>query len=150
MQRTEALIALLMGLENDTAILENSWPVSKLNMCICVLSRSVVSDSLRDSLVCSLPDSSIHKTFPARILEWVGISSSRGFFPTQGSKLHLLYRQEDSLPLSHLGIPKLNIHLPCNPANTLDMNLRNKNIRFHKNQYVNGCSDFFHNTSNWK
>ena len=45
-------------------------------------------------------------------MEWVGISSSRGFFPTQGSNLHLPYWQEDSLQLTHLGIPKLNIHLP--------------------------------------
>ena len=137
-----------MGLENGTAILENSLPISKLNMRMSVLSHSVVSDSLQDPMVCSLPGSSVHEIFTARILEWVGISSSRGFSLTQGSNLHLSYRQEDSLPLSHLGIPKLNIHLPYNPVNTLDVYLRNKNLCFHKNQYVNGCGDFFHNASN--
>ena len=63
-------------------------------------------------MVSRLPGSSVHKIFPWRILEWVGISSSRGFFPTQGSNLHLPYWQEDSLQMTHLGIPKLNIHLP--------------------------------------
>ena len=32
-----------------------------------------------DSMDCSLPDSSIHGIFQARILEWVAISFSRGF-----------------------------------------------------------------------
>ena len=51
--------------------------------------------------------------FQARILEWVAISSSRGF-PTQGSYLyllHLLHWQADSLPLSHLGSPRFNYEL---------------------------------------
>ena len=39
-----------------------------------LLSGSVVSDPLD----CSLPDSSLHGIFQARILEWVAISSSRG------------------------------------------------------------------------
>ena len=47
MQRAEALTTLLMGLENGTAILENSLPISELNMCMCVLSHSVVSNSMR-------------------------------------------------------------------------------------------------------
>ena len=47
MQWTEALTTLLMGLENGTAILENGLPISKLNMCMCVLSHSVVSNSVR-------------------------------------------------------------------------------------------------------
>ena len=37
----------------------------------------VVSDSLQP-MDCSLPDSSVHGIFQARILEWVAISSSRG------------------------------------------------------------------------
>ena len=67
-----------MGLENGTAILENSLPISKLNMRMSVLSHSVVSDSLQDPMVCSLPGSSVHEIFTARILEWIGISYSRG------------------------------------------------------------------------
>ena len=57
---------------------------------VCVLSCSVTSHSLR---LCSLPDSSVHGIFPARILEWVVISSSRGIFQTQGSNWHLLHWQ---------------------------------------------------------
>ena len=34
---------------------------------------------------------------------WVVISSSKEIFPTQGSNMHLLHWQADSLPLSHLG-----------------------------------------------
>ena len=40
---------------------------------------------LCDPMDCSLPQSSIHGIFQARVLEWVAISFSRGIFPTQGS-----------------------------------------------------------------
>ena len=45
-------------------------------VCVCVFSCSIVSDALQ-SHDCSLPGSSVHGIFPARILEWVVISSSR-------------------------------------------------------------------------
>ena len=51
---------------------------------------------------CSLPGSSVHGIFQARILEWVAIFLLQGIFPTQRSNLqllHLLYCQADSLPL---------------------------------------------------
>ena len=58
--------------------------MDKENVCVqwnivymCVLSHSVVSDSLQP-LDCSLPDSSVHGIFQARILECVAISSSTG------------------------------------------------------------------------
>jgi len=54
---------------------------------------------------CSLPGSSVHGISQARILEWIAISLSRGIFPTQGSYLHLLHWQADSLPLHHWGSP---------------------------------------------
>ena len=41
-------------------------------------------------------------------------------------------------------LSRLNMYLPYNPANTLYVCLRNKNLFFHKNPYVNGPSDFFH------
>ena len=41
----------------------------------------------------------------------LAISFSRGNFLTQGSNLHLLHWQEDSLPLCHLGSP---VHLKRN------------------------------------
>ena len=43
-----------------------------------MLSRSV--GSVCEPMDCSLPDSSIHGILPARMLEWIAISSSRGFF----------------------------------------------------------------------
>ena len=39
---------------------------------------------------CSLPGSSVHAIFQARILEWVATSLSRGFFLIQGLNLRLL------------------------------------------------------------
>ena len=45
-------------------------------LCICQLSRSVVSDC--GPMNCSLPDFSVHGIFQARVLEWVAISFSRG------------------------------------------------------------------------
>ena len=59
--------------------------------------------TLCDPLDCSPPGSSVHGIFQARTREWVAISSSRGVFLTQGSNLHLLHWQADSLPLSHQG-----------------------------------------------
>ena len=41
-------------------------------------SHSVMSDSLRPTMDCSPPGSSVHGILQARILEWVAISSSRG------------------------------------------------------------------------
>ena len=42
--------------------------------------------TLWDPMDCSLPGSSVHGIFQARVLQWVAISFSRGIFPTQGSK----------------------------------------------------------------
>ena len=47
-----------------------------LNICVCIISCSVVSDSY-DPVDCSLPGSSVHGIFQARILEWVAIPFSR-------------------------------------------------------------------------
>ena len=65
--------------------------------------------TLCDPMDCSLPGSSVHGIIPARILEWVAISSSKRIFPTQGSNPHLLYQQTDSLPWSHLASPSYHI-----------------------------------------
>ena len=48
-----------------------------------VKSESEVSQScptLSDSMDCSLPGSSVHGIFQARVLEWVAIAFSRNFF----------------------------------------------------------------------
>ena len=61
-----------------------------INMCVCVqLLQSHLT--LCNPMHCSPPDSSVHRVFPARILEWVVIPSSRGIFLTQGSNLCLLH-----------------------------------------------------------
>ena len=52
---------------------------------------------------CSLPGSSVHGIFQARILEWVAISFSRRIFPTQGSNLGLLHCRQMLYHLSHQG-----------------------------------------------
>ena len=48
-----------------------------MKQCVCVLSRSVVSDSC-DPTDCSLPGSSVHGILQARTLEWVAVSFCRG------------------------------------------------------------------------
>ena len=45
--------------------------------CVCIFSRSGLSNSSCPT-DCSLPGSSVHGIFPARILEQVAISSCRG------------------------------------------------------------------------
>ena len=72
-----------------------------------VLHHSVVSGSL-EPMDCSLPGSSVHGIFQARILVWVAISSSRGSSrPSNWTHvpLPLLHWQAESLSLSHLGSP---------------------------------------------
>jgi len=45
-------------------------------VCVCLVAQSGLT--LCDSLDCSLPGSSVHGVFQARILEWVATSFSRG------------------------------------------------------------------------
>ena len=62
--------------------------------------------TLCDPIDCSPPGCSAHGISQATVLEWCGLSSpSPGNFLTQGLNLRLLHWQEDSLPLSLLGIP---------------------------------------------
>ena len=78
-------------------------------VCVCVRARararSVTQScpTLCDPMDCSLPGSSVYWILPARILEWVAISSSRGIFPTQRPiphlLLYLLHWHVNSLPL---------------------------------------------------
>jgi len=62
--------------------------------------------TLWEPMDCSLPGSSVHGIFWARILGWIAISFSRGIFPTQG--LNLLHCRQVLYHLSHQGSP---IHL---------------------------------------
>ena len=61
------------------------WPVRRVCVCVCVCvrvhTRSVTQSCL---ILCnpmdhSPPSSSVHRTFQARILQWVAISYSRGY-----------------------------------------------------------------------
>ena len=54
--------------------------------------------TLCDPMDGSLPGSSVHGILQTRILEWVAMPSSRGFFPTQGLSPSLLHWQGDYLP----------------------------------------------------
>ena len=47
-------------------------------VCVCVFNCSLCP-ALCSLMDCSPPDSSVHRIFQARILEWVAISSSRGY-----------------------------------------------------------------------
>ena len=59
--------------------------------------------TLCDAMNCSLPGSSAHGIFQARILEWTAIFLLQEIFPDQGLNHHLLclvHWQVDSLPLA--------------------------------------------------
>ena len=80
--------------------------LSRSGMCHAVCwAQSVVSKTFRDLMDYSLPSSSAHGIFQARILEQVAIPFFRGYSDPgiYQNLLYLLYWQVDSLPLSHLG-----------------------------------------------
>ena len=61
---------------------------------ILLLVLSEVAQSCRtlcDPMDCSLPGSSVHGIFQARVLEWAAISFAMGFFQTQGMNRSLLH-----------------------------------------------------------
>ena len=63
--------------------------------------------TLCDLMDCSLPSSSVHGIFQARVLEWVAISFSRGIFLTQGSNPGLPHCRWIRNHLSHKGSPRI-------------------------------------------
>ena len=82
----------------------------RVRVCVCVL----IYVQLCDLMNFNPPGSSVHGISQARILEWVAISSSRGFSP-RGDQSHIscifVHWQADSLPLSHLGSPWYHIYV---------------------------------------
>ena len=74
----------------------------------------MLSHILCDPMDCSLPGSSVHGIFQARILEWVAISFS-GDLPNPGIKSASPALQADSLPLvkfqftRNLSLPQHNV-----------------------------------------
>ena len=61
--------------------------------------------TLCDPMDYSLSDSSVHGIFQARVLEWITISFSRGFFPTQEQNPGLPHCRQMLYRLSHQGSP---------------------------------------------
>ena len=58
---------------------------------------------LCDLMDCNPPGSSIHGILQARMLEWVAIPFSKGFFLTWGSNLGLLHCRQILYCLNHQG-----------------------------------------------
>ena len=89
-----AMITTLMNLEQGEGV-----SVGVGGWVLCVLSRSVVSNSFKTPWTVSHPRLFCPWNFPGKntgvdchfLLQWI--------FPTQGSNLHLLHWQADSLPL---------------------------------------------------
>ena len=82
--------------------------VFKLIILSLLLSCSIVSDSFATpwTIACQSPPSMRF----SRQEYWSGLPfPPPRIFPTQGSNLHLLHWQADSLPLSHKGSPILRI-----------------------------------------
>ena len=98
-------IWLLYNLVLVSAV-KQSESVIHIDIHICICAQLLGHVWLCDFMDCSPPGSSVYGIFQARILEWVAIFSSRGFFPTQGLNLYLLHCQARSLPLSHQGSPQ--------------------------------------------
>ena len=69
-----------------------------------IASPFLVSVSVKVAL-CNPLDYTVHGSLQARILEWVAIPFSRGFFPTQGWNLGLLHCRWTLYRLSHQGHP---------------------------------------------
>ena len=81
-------------------------PLATTKIRACLIAQ--LGLTLCNPVDCSPPGSSVHGILPARILEWVAIFYSRGFFLTQGSNPHiscLLYYRQILYQLSYQGSP---------------------------------------------
>ena len=81
------------------------------NPAVCLVSASDYVWLLYDPKDCSLPGSSVHGIFQARIVEWVGHFLLQGIFPSQRSKPRLLNWQAVFFTTEPPG-------KPWNPGNT--------------------------------
>ena len=108
----------LACLSSSPRACSNSYPLSSVVPFFSCLLPSVfhahLCPTLCDPMDHSSPGFLVHRIFLGKNTG-VGCSpSSRGFFLTQGSNLHLLcflHQQVDSLPLSHLGYKMFNFTL---------------------------------------
>ena len=99
-------IPFLLGIiskENKTIIQKYTCTLMFMTIA-CLVTQSRLT--LRDPLDCSLPVSSVHGTFQARILECIAIFLLQEIFPTQGLNPHLLcllHCRRTLYQLSHQG-----------------------------------------------
>ena len=70
-----------------------NWEIGIDMYTVCVCTQSCLT--LCNPMDCSLPGSSVHGIFQARILEWIAISSSRVSSQPRDPALHLLHWQAD-------------------------------------------------------
>ena len=87
--------------ETEMLSFVNHWD-SQVYLWHVLCSDAQPCPTLCKPMDCSPPGSSVNRISQARILEWVGISSSRGLNP---HLLHLLHWQMDFLPLAPHGLP---------------------------------------------
>ena len=85
--------------------------------CVCLVTQSCLA--LWNPMDCSPPTFPVHGILQARILEWVHISYSKGFFLTQGSNLGLLYCRRILYHLSHQGSPFFSLIVTFSLPNAL-------------------------------
>ena len=90
--------------------MDKGW--DRVDMRACVHAQSLQSHpTLCDPMDCSLPGSSVHGIFQARVLEWVAISSS-GDLPDPVIEPGSSALQADSLPSEPPGNPIQFICIP--------------------------------------
>ena len=94
---------------NTNLWLKYIWLIWWVSDDLCARAQLLQScPALCKPMGCSTPGSSVHGVFPARILEWVALPSSKGssWPKIQGSNLHLLHllqSREVLYVLSHRG-----------------------------------------------
>ena len=98
--------------------------------------------TLCDAMDCSLPSSSVHRIFQARIMEWVATGSLiQGIFPTQGLNLDLLPCRQILYHLSHYGNPDYkNLYFPSliYSSHSLYFSGNDTNVYISRQEYWSG------------
>ena len=64
----------------DTYIYIYLYMYISVCICVCVWVLTQLCLTLCNPMYSSLPGSTVHGIFQARMLEWVAVSSSKGFF----------------------------------------------------------------------
>ena len=99
------------------------WKTFPQSCCCCFVTRSC--PALCDPMDCSLPGSSLHGIFQARILEWLAIPFSRGP-PWARDQTHALLHCKQILYHLSYFVKWYKIHELCSHPNTPRTNLVSK------------------------